>query len=94
MPNIELHGFGDVAEEKRTQIEHMLGMHCDGDQTITTVYPTSTRTLNGDSAPFLRIVASPKVIGKLIALLEPLNEDIEVSVLGQFIAKKTGKEVT
>lgn len=89
MPNIEIHGYGDESEAKRQQVEQLLKGDCDGDQTITTDYPTSARTLNGDAAPFLRIVASPKSLGKIIELLEPLNEDIEVQPLGQFIAKKS-----
>jgi len=88
MPNVEIHGFGDESEAKRVQVEQALANDFDPDQTITTVYQTSARTIKGDAAPFLRIVASPKSLGKIIELLEPLNDDLEVMPLGQFIAKK------
>mgnify|MGYP007077431995 CR=1 FL=1 len=88
MPNVEIHGYGDESESKCAQVEQALVDDFDPDQTITTVYHTSARTIKGDAAPFLRIVASPKSLGKIIELLELLNDDREVMPLGQFIAKK------
>jgi hypothetical protein len=89
MPKIELHGYGKKADEMRRNIVDALVDYPGVDGTVTEIYDTTVISIKGEPSPYLQIVASPKSIGGLIELLEPLNEDIEVIPLGQWIPKKT-----
>lgn len=87
MPNIELHGYGDKSKAMRQKVADALSDHPKPDETVTTVFPSVVTTLNGASAPYLRVVASPASIGRLVEMLKPIGEDIEVMPLGQWITK-------
>lgn len=89
MPKIELHGYGDESDGMRCRIADALEDYPGVDDTVTEVYGTTVTSIKGEPSPYLQIVANPESIDELIKLLQPLNEDIEVMPLGQWIPKQT-----
>lgn len=91
MPNIEIHGYGRLAQSTKLKIRQALQDLPDAEsgEIVTTTYPTKTEDFKDKKTPYLRIIASPDELPELIERLRPLNEDMEVILLGQWIPKQT-----
>lgn len=88
MPNIELHGYGDKSTEIRDKIRETLKRSPDADEIVTTINWTEVTDLNGDPMPFLRVFSTEEGLEELLELLDSLDEDIELMMLGRWIPKK------
>ncbi|MGH7141570.1 MAG: hypothetical protein ACREGH_02985 [Minisyncoccia bacterium] len=91
MPNIELHGYGRQADSMKRKVRLALRDHPDAKsgEIITTTYSTKVEDFKDKKMPFLRIVATFKELPDLLERLRPLNEDMEVMLLRQWIPKQT-----
>lgn len=88
MPNIELHGYGDLAGVMRQKIVTLLKGSSDPDELVTTVFPTDVEDLDGRKMPYLRLITGPEDIEELVRLLTSLNEDVEVILLAKWLPKQ------
>jgi hypothetical protein len=90
MPNIELHGYEpEAAVAMKTKVREALNMSPDADEIVTTIIPSEVEDLKGKKTPFLRVISSPDELPDLKVRLTPLNEDIEVIMLGEWIPKSS-----
>ena len=90
MPNIELHGYTpDDAAATKEKVRTALASSEEADEMVTTTYPTIVEDLKGKRTPFLRVIGSLRELPDLLDRLKPLNEDMEVLMLGQWIPKQS-----
>jgi hypothetical protein len=91
MPNIELHGFGDLQQSSLRKLATALDGVSFTDEIVITAYVNRAVNVNGDPQPFIRIVApatSRDEIEEIERRLSILNIDIEVLLLDHFTPKK------
>jgi hypothetical protein len=90
MPNIELHGYKpeEAAIAVKQRIRAAFAGHSDAGEIVTTTIPSTVEDLQGRRMPFLRIIATAEELSDLIKLLRPLEEDMEVMYLREWIPKK------
>src|SRR3989344_7394524 len=89
MPNVEIHGYEPkAASAMKEKIRAVVESSPDADEIVTTTYPTDVEDLKGRKTPFLRVITSLRELPDLLERLGPLNEDMEVIPLGQWIPKK------
>ncbi|MDE2021884.1 MAG: hypothetical protein KGI71_03140 [Patescibacteria group bacterium] len=90
MPNIELHGYAaEAASATKEKVRTALASSEEADEMVTTTYPTVVEDLKGKQTPFMRVIGSLRELPNLLERLKPLNEDMEVIVLGQWIPKQS-----
>jgi hypothetical protein len=92
MPNIEIHSYRWLARRRiKLRVRRALADLPDAQngEIVTTTYPTRTEDFKGERLPYLRVIASADELPTLLERLRPLNEDMEVIPLGQWIPKRT-----
>ena len=94
MPNIEMHGFDSGAVQKT--YDKLVGLFLDASyasKMVITGSRSGVRDLHGNLQPFLRICVTIESVAKYLPdmkeRLADIGFDIEVSLLHEFISKKS-----
>ena len=86
-----MHGYGQLAQSTKLKVRAALRDLPDAEngEIVTTTYPTKVEDFKDKKVPYLRIIATLNELPDLLERLRPLNEDMEVMLLGQWIPKRT-----
>jgi len=85
MTNIEVYGITNGITKKLIQINKIMeNTAFEKDYVITFIKSTVTDR-DDQPKPFIRVVSTPENIDNVVELLKPLNMDIEVLELKEFI---------
>jgi hypothetical protein len=91
MPNIEIHGLSELNSGRmaREVAKCLLGASF-ADEAVITSCNDAVMNLRGEEQPYLRICCSIDTgAEQVIKLLKPLNIDVEVLRLDQFVPKSS-----